>query len=273
MNTQELAYVDSQPAEQPRSEIARLIEVAITKDLDLDKLEKLLELKRQEEDRVREQAFLRAKASFQSKMPDIRHDKTAKTPGATWKYASLGSITKAISPILGKHGLSYRWEVDDEANKLLCILTHKDGHSESASFTLSIEGQQGGLAKMTQQQREGAADTYAKSRTLKHVCGIGTADEDTDGLGARGEQPLEEKLVNNLKHAWRKWQIESGKADENTPSDILAGRFADFAGNLKTQSDLKDAWTRLSELRKPEEKENEDASAESQDERVYSDRG
>lgn len=173
----------------PMSEIGQHIQMAIANDLDIDKLERLLEMKRIEEDRENQRAFLTAKAKFQRECPKVPHDQRATTPNAKWSYASLGLICETISPLLGKHGLSYRWE--GEGEQMRCHLTHKDGHGESASFTLSIEGQKGGLANMTQQMRQGAADTYARGRTLCAVCGIGTAQQDTGGVSTEDHEQAE----------------------------------------------------------------------------------
>ena len=167
------------PAAAPKSEIGHLIEVAMQiENFDMEKFEKLLQMKRDEEDRGRERlmqsTFLAAKAKFLVKCPDIPHDKNP-----PWgSYASLGQITRIVGPQLGKQGLSIQWKRTPE--DVTCILTHDNGYSQESSFPLSIEGQQGGLAKMTQQQRMGAADTYAERRALKAVCGLGTVDEDRE---------------------------------------------------------------------------------------------
>ena len=167
------------PAEPPMSEIGHLIEVAMAiENFDMDKFEKLLQMKRDEEDRERERlmqsTFLAAKAKFLVRCPDIPHDKTP--PWGT--YASLGQITRIVGPQLGKQGLSIQWRRSPE--DVTCIITHDNGYSQESSFPLSIEGQQGGLSKMTMQQRMGAADTYAERRALKAVCGLGTVDEDRE---------------------------------------------------------------------------------------------
>lgn len=205
----------SSESSESTSDVGYLISIAIEKDLAIEKLEKLLQLRREFEDREAEKAFHRAKSKFQADVPDIPHDKDAETPSASWRYASLGMIVRTISTVLGENGLSFRWEeepVDNAGelpNKLRCILTHQDGHSESATFSLSIDGQQGALSKMTMQHRQGAADTYAKSRTLKAVLGIGTADDDTDGLGAAQPQgePIT-KRANILMADWLKARHE-----------------------------------------------------------------
>lgn len=211
-----------QLVESPRSDIAILISQAIAVNLDIDKLTKLLEQKRIEEDRAAERAFLKAHALFQRDCPEVKHDKTGRTEKMTWTYASIGLIEATVKPHCAKHGLSYRWTERDGRN--VCILAHRDGHHEESSFTLSTEGQQGGLSRMTRQQQEGATDTYARGRSLTAVLGIGTAQKD---LG--GAEPAENKRQDPqactateaeykaLKSGWWKWAAPD---DSLTPEEL-----------------------------------------------------
>ena len=178
------------PIDPPMSGIELLIQTAIqTPQFDPKAFQMLLEQKRIEEDRAAERAFLKAKALFQRDCPEVKHDKKGKTPsGIKWTYSSLGFIEMIVKPHCAKHGLSYHWTERDGRN--VCILAHRDGHREESSFTLSTEGQQGGLTKMTRQQQEGATDTYARGRSLTAVLGIGTAQQDLGG--AEPEEPEDE---------------------------------------------------------------------------------
>lgn len=202
MNTK-LAPADVCPVNPPLSEIAQLISEAMQiTDFDMVKFEKLLALKREDEDRERqrvmEEGFLAAKAQFLVDCPDIPHDKKA-----PWgKYASLGQITRIVSPILGQHGLSIQWERTDDA--VACVLTHVGGFSQRSYFPLSIDGQQGGMSKMTMQQRMGSADTYAERRALKAVCGLGSVDEDSDGADPepKNEKQSHNERANQIKIDW-----------------------------------------------------------------------
>ena len=182
-----------QRTESPRSDIAILISQAIAVDLDIDKLTKLLEQKRIEEDRAAERAFLKSHALFQRDCPEVKHDKTGRTDKMTWTYASIGLIEATVKPHCAKHGLSYRWTERDGRN--VCILAHRDGHHEESSFTLSTEGQQGGLSRMTRQQQEGATDTYARGRSLTAVLGIGTAQKDLGGAEPAGNDNRQDVLA------------------------------------------------------------------------------
>lgn len=252
--------------EPPMSEIGQHIQTAIEKDLDIDKLKQLFEMKRVEEDRVSMRAYLKAKAQFQKECPKIPHDKRAKTPGANWSYASLGLICDTISPFLGKRGLSFRWT--GEGERMRCVLTHDEGHSESASFTLSIEGQKGGLANMTQQQRQGSADTYAKGRTLCAVCGIGTSEEDTGGVGADAGakddksigQEAHEKIAKQIQLDWLHARHELHKKPKDQKQRAFAAWFLEHT-DATTFTPVSDRWTseQLVQCRAQLDKEKETA--------------
>lgn len=191
------------PVDPPMSEIGQMIQTAIqTPEFNPDGLKMLLEQKRIEEDRGAERAFLKAKALFQRDCPAIKHDCQGKAgSGIAWTYASLGLIEFMVKPVCAKHGLSYDWQERD--GRLYCVLAHRYGHSRECSFTLSTDGQQGGLSKMTRQQQEGATDTYARGRTLTAVLGIGTAQQDLGGATPKDKpEDKPDKLAIQIKKDW-----------------------------------------------------------------------
>lgn len=254
------------PAVAPMSEIGHLIEVAMQIDnFDMQKFEKLLQMKRDEEDRERERlmqsTFLAAKAKFLVKCPDIPHDKHP-----PWgSYASLGAITKIVGPELGKQGLSIQWRRTPE--EVACILTHNNGYSQESSFPLSIEGQQGGLAKMTLQQRMGAADTYAERRALKAVCGLGTVDEDRErNLPAEKAQEQSEAqqshgdIAQKIKDDWLAPRHELHSADQAEKHRRFAAWFLEHT-DAKTFSPVVARWTaqQLKQCREQLDKEAQTA--------------
>ncbi len=184
--------------ETPRSDIAILISQAIAHNLDIDKLSKLLEQKRIEEDRDAERAFLKAKALFQRDCPEVKHDRTGRTDkGMVWTYASIGLIEATVKPHCAKHGFSYHWTERD--GRQYCILAHRDGHCKESSFTLSREGQKGAISYMTRQQQEGGTDTYARGRTLTAVLGIGTAQMDLGGAEPAENDKQDDPLARTAK--------------------------------------------------------------------------
>ena len=111
-----------------------LIETAISKGVDMDKLERLFELQERWEKKEAEKAFLLAFANYQKDCPKIKKTKKVDYPlkeggRITYQYADLAEIAEQIRKPLAENGLSYRWEFAD-ANSLItctCIVSHSGG--------------------------------------------------------------------------------------------------------------------------------------------------
>lgn len=165
---------------------AELLQMAITADLDVDKLERLLDMQERWEATQSRKAFFEALAKFQYSCPDILKLDSAHTS----KYAKLPRIVKVIAPTLRECGLTYRFETQDDADKIIvtCIVTHCDGHSERSSMSASADNS----GKKNPIQARASAVTYLQRYTLGGALGIVTMDEDNDGYG---EAPAEVKVI------------------------------------------------------------------------------
>ncbi|MBL4940065.1 MAG: ERF family protein [Colwellia sp.] len=152
-----------------------LIEMAITQNADIDKLEKLMALQERYDAKNAKSAYLLALSMFQSKCPVI----VAKKQGHNYKYAPLGDIVAQIKELLFHCGLSYRFEQSQEGKsiKIRCITSHIEGHTES----LTIEGEADTQGSKSSIQAIGSTITYLRRYSLLGALGIVTADEDSDG--------------------------------------------------------------------------------------------
>lgn len=160
-----------------------LLELAINKDLDVEKLTKLMELQKAWQADQARKLFFEAMSQFQSQAPEIRKTKkvgfeTAK--GKTeYHYAPLSDITRQIKDACEKVGLTYRWEIKDtkEEIQVTCLITHTSGHTETTTMTASpdVSGSKNPI------QARGSAIEYLKRYTLIGALGISTADSDVDG--------------------------------------------------------------------------------------------
>lgn len=162
---------------------SQLLELAINKNADIDKLEKLLALQeRWDADRARK-SFYEAMAQFQSNLPVIKKQKQAafstKSGQVTYNYASLDDIAEQIKPLLSRYGLSYRFEqrFDDARCKVICIVSHKDGHS----VTCEMIGLPDNSGSKNDIQKIASTITYLRRYTLTGALGITAADDDIDG--------------------------------------------------------------------------------------------
>lgn len=162
----------------------QLLELAINKDLDIEKLGKLMELQKQWQADQARKAFFEAFTDFQSKCPDIRKTKAVNFEGknsgpVSYSFAPLADIARQIAKPMKEHDLSYRWEISDDQNnlKVTCIISHVNGHSErtTMSSTADTSGSKNPI------QARGSAIEYLKRYTLTGALGITTADSDIDG--------------------------------------------------------------------------------------------
>lgn len=170
-----------------------LIQQAMDKGLDLDKLEKFMAMQERWEKKEAKKSFLNSLSKFQSIVPELKKSKTAKIVSLkgnfSYKYADLGSITAQIKPALNDCGLSYRWEFNESGEKLkvTCFISHLDGHTESTS----MEAGKDASGSKNDIQQKGSTQTYLQRYTLIGALGLSTAEEDVDGKGHKRSQPEE----------------------------------------------------------------------------------
>ncbi len=167
----------------------KLIQLAIEKNLDMDKLERLLAARKELIQDAAKDAFFDALSKFQSACPVVPKKKkatvTSRREGAasfTYKYAPLGDIVKAVAPLLDKFGLSYTIKLKHENNIQIatCTVHHVAGHSEATEFRAPIDTS----AVVNDMQKAASAATFAKRQAFCNGLGVLTADEDDDGAGA-----------------------------------------------------------------------------------------
>jgi hypothetical protein len=161
---------------------AQLIEMAINKDIDINKLKELMQMKKEWDADNARKAFFNALNQFQATVPEITKTKKADFgPGkANYYYAPLSQIVRDVKEPAEKLGLSYRWEFSDNGDliNVTCLITHKDGHTERT--TMSCKADVTG-SKNPIQARASAIE-YMKRYTLIGGLGVTTADSDIDGI-------------------------------------------------------------------------------------------
>lgn len=157
----------------------QLLALAINKDLDIDKLAKLMELQKQYNDDLARKAFFSALSDFQINCPEIRKTKEVNFGQTKYFFAPLADIDRQIKKPLKDCGLSKRWEIKDtgEEIEVTCIITHLDGHSEQTGMKAKPDGS----GSKNPIQARGSAIEYMKRYTLIGALGLTTTDTDMDG--------------------------------------------------------------------------------------------
>lgn len=227
----EVTKISNQPATTP----AQLLELAVNKDLDLEKLERLMAMQEQWEAKQAKKLFFEALANFQERCPRIIKRKQ----GHNYKYAPLGDIIEQIRPALKECGLTYRFE-QNEVNGLIeiaCVLTHVDGHSERTK--MSAEDDTSGSKNTI--QAKGSTVTYLQRYTLIGALGIATADEDIDArLPQKPVETITEQQALDLQALLedKGYPLDEflKKAKVDSVDNIAAGRYDSAIKHIKSWS-------------------------------------
>jgi hypothetical protein len=136
-------------------------------------------------------AFDNAMADAKAAIPTIRKNREVAAPdkgekkGPKYRFEDLAEIARTIDPILGEHGLSYRFKVSSEINqpiRVTCIVSHRAGHFEETTLT---SGRDDGPGRNAIQQI-GSTITYLQRYTLKAALGL-AATQDDDGRASEPE--------------------------------------------------------------------------------------
>lgn len=199
-----------------------LINIALEKGMDVDKLTRLFDLQERWEKKEAEKSFLASFANFQRTCPKIRKTKMVdfqtKTGGRLkYSYAPLSEITEQIKEALTSNMLSYRWEFSEEKSLISCkcIVSHADGHSKISEFSAPKDdsGQKNAI------QQIGSTHTYLQRYTLIGALGISSADDDVDGRQKKEkEKEKSPQEIQASKSALEKWKKEFEAL--KTPTEI-----------------------------------------------------
>jgi hypothetical protein len=160
---------------------SRLIEIAISKGADLDKLEKLLSLQERYEANEARKAYNDAMSQFKANPPDINKDKTVTYGTTKYSHASLFNVTDKVNKELSKYGLSASWKTTQNGTiSVTCKITHIKGHSEETMLTAPSDtsGSKNAI------QAIGSTVSYLQRYTLLSLTGLATHDQDDDAVAA-----------------------------------------------------------------------------------------
>lgn len=182
--------------EKPETTPAMLLNIAIEKGAELDKLEKLMELQMKWEANQARKAYTEAMAAFKANPPDIEKDKTVAYGNTKYNHATLANVTDKINAALSQHGLSASW-VTQQADKgitVVCRITHVLGHYEETSLTAPADtsGAKNAI------QAIGSTISYLQRYTILALTGLATRDMDDDGKNAEPTQYIDDKQQSTI---------------------------------------------------------------------------
>lgn len=213
--TMALATVESSPA--------KLLELAVQQNLDIDKFERLVAMKERWDAEQARKAFYEALAKFQKLVPTLKKDKhvhyVTKTGAVVdYDHTSLGKIQPQIQDAAAECGLSHRWEFNDgpDLMEVTCVITHIDGHSERSSQSAPADTSG---HKNTIQGRQ-STRTYLERSTLIGALGLMSADKDDDGRQGYSGDPTPEESAKDLPPVPKGTETEAPKPEIHGKTDF-----------------------------------------------------
>lgn len=171
------------PAEA--SSILMVIERASrSPDVDIDKMQRLLDMHTSIMERQAKTAYAAALARMQPELPIVaeRGGIKDRNGNVQSRYALWEDIVGVITPVLAKHGfaLSFRTKVDNASVIVTGVLSHEAGHSEETSLPLPFD--QSGSKNAV--QAVGSSVSYGKRYTAGALLNLRTGETDDDGRSA-----------------------------------------------------------------------------------------
>jgi len=235
------------PVPQPASEGAALLALieraARDPSVDIDKMQRLLDMRHAMAQREAEQAFWTAMSAAQQEMRQVSAD--ASNPSTRSRYASYAALDRALRPIYTRHGFALSFDTEDSPKpdhvRVVCDVAcagyvrryHRDIPADGA-------GAKGG-AVMTRTHAAGSADTYGRRYILLGIFNIAVSQRDDDdgnaASGHRGGEMLNDKQIANIQQL----VIASGTKIDlflrwlgvESVADIPASRYAEAVHKLQ----------------------------------------
>jgi hypothetical protein len=178
----------------PATMFALIERMASNPQVDIGKLQALLDMQERLENRQREAAFNAAFARLQQRLPritkkgEIKYDANpdAKTAagrkGSSTAYARWEDIMEAILPHLHEEGFALTYDAPPGPDgRITCVATliHRDGHSRSSSFGPMPLDTSGGKNNL---QAAGSTDSYGKRFATRDLLNLVYEGLDDDGV-------------------------------------------------------------------------------------------
>lgn len=222
--------------------VAMIERVVMSPDADLEKLQRMLDMKERLEAQSARVSFAGALSAARAEIPPIIKDATVDFTGAKgrthYKHETLAGIAKVIDPVLARYGLSYRFRTDQGQGgvKVTCIIAHAAGHSEETSLTCAPDGS----GSKNPFQAVGSAVTYLQRYTLKAALGLSAeVDDDAQSAAPRPDQRhADEPRQNRQQDQQRVNQPAGPTIGDKRMADLMASEIQKHGMNAVNDQNL-----------------------------------
>jgi len=192
-----VVYVPPPPPTETNSILAVIERAALDPSIDIDKMERLLDMHERIQERQKEAAYCEALACLQADLPTIKENGTItnKEGRPQSHYALWEDIVAAITPVLSKWGLSLSFRILTTKDSITVtgVLAHKLGHSERTEIMLPLDTS--GSKNVV--QGYGSSVSYGKRYTAGALLNLRSGlEQDDDGQATGPEYVSEEQLMN-----------------------------------------------------------------------------
>lgn len=159
--------------------------------IDVDKLDRLLQMRERENARVAEQAFHAALAEAQTEMHPVGTD--SDNPQTRSRYASYAALDRAVRPIYAGHGFALSFNTADapgpEQARIVCDVSHVGGHTRRYHIDMPVDGKDArGGDVMTKTHAVGSGVSYGMRYLLRMIFNLAIDyDDDGNAAGGRGK--------------------------------------------------------------------------------------
>lgn len=239
---QELARMDSENAVQIGDGILNVIaRAAADPNVDIDKLERLLQMQERVLARDARAAYFAALAEMQPNLPVIGERGAISTDrGKTVQstYALWEDVNEAIRPILAEHGFALSFKVRRTEGEIITtgILSHRGGHSEETELSLPTDAS----GSKNAVQAVGSSTSYGKRYTAFALLNLTSTGEDDDGQKGGRPEPVDKdrhQLLNDLCEAVGADKVKLCQhLKVESLRDVPASKFDYALGRLKEKN-------------------------------------
>lgn len=170
--------------------------------VDVDKMQKLLDMQQQVMARQAEAAFNVAMNQAQAEMVRVATD--AENSHTRSRYATYAAMDRALRPIYTRHGFSISYDTQDTDNGdfvvVVAYVSHSAGHTRTyrAKVPADGKGARGNDGVMNRTQAFGSANSYGMRYLLKLIWNVAIGEDDTDGNTTDGNMEAVAKLAESL---------------------------------------------------------------------------
>jgi len=246
--------VDQLPIAPAASEGAAVLSViermAVNPDIDIDKLEKLMEMHERIIARSARAAYSKALSEMQAELPEVTErgaieirEKDAKGERngrviQSTSYALWEDINEAIKPVLAKFGFALSFRTGQSADGRVTvtgILSHREGHQEETTMVLQHDS----TGSKNAVQAIGSSTSYGKRYTAAALLNLTSRGGDDDGRAAGEPAKITEEQRNELQKLIEAKGVDiarfCGFLEIDALSDLPAARFSDAKRALEAK--------------------------------------